>query len=346
MGLIEPRDLAAWRRWQASRHRLRRLRHGLRRSSPEPVVLTTYGAEPRLLVAVDSGSPTSRAALLEPLRHLGVPVALLSPGAPPDIPGLTAVATTSVIDRELPRELGALRAATSLGHYMPRGEVAHRWSRQLGVPHFVAQHGALAPFMPPLPEGARLLAWTEADADFWKSGRDDVGHDVVGSQLLWQAGGRSESGPRPPSPDDGRNGALTYLGQMHGAELSRSRLVRAAASFCRDHDATYRPHPSERDKLSLLAHAAYRRLGIAVEGSTPLAELTGPVISVFSTGVLEAAAQGRDAWVDFPRPPAWLGEFWERYDMHRFGDVPTPAPARPAEEPARRMAEILTEAVS
>ena len=50
-------------------------------------------------------------------------------------------------------------------------------------------------------------------------------------------------------------------------------------------------------------------------------------MSVFSTGVLEAAAQGRDAWVDFPRPPAWLGEFWERYGMHRFGGAPTPAPA-------------------
>ena len=346
MGLIEPRDLAAWRRWQESRHRLRRLRHGLHSSSPEPVVLTTYGAEPRLLVAVDSGSPTSRAALLEPLHHLDVPLALLSPGPPPDIPGLTAVTTMSVVDHLLPRELRAIKAVTSLGHYMARGQVAHRWSRDLGVPHFVAQHGALTPFMPPLPEEARLLAWTGADAEFWKSGRGDVDHDVVGSQLLWQAGSAVETGFPPTSTNDKRDGALTYLGQMHGAELSRSRLVRAAASFCRGHDATYRPHPSESDKLSRLAHAGYRRLGIAVEGSTPLAELTGPVVSVFSTGVLEAAAQGRDAWVDFPRPPTWLGEFWERYDMHRFGVVPTPAPARPALAPARRIAQILTEAVS
>jgi hypothetical protein len=346
MGLIEPRDLAAWQRWQESRHRLRRLRHGLLSSAPEPVVLTTYGAEPRLLVAVDSGSPTSRAALLEPLRHLDVPIALLSPGPPPDIPGLMAVTTMPVIDRALPRELGAIKAAASLGHYMARGQVAHRWSRQLDVPHFVAQHGALTPFMPPLPDKAHVLAWTAADADFWKSGRGDVDHDVVGSQLLWQAGSAVETGLPPTSTDDERGGTLTYLGQMHGAELSRSRLVRAGASFCREHGATYRPHPSERDKLSRLAHAGYRRLGIAVEGSTPLAELTGPVVSVFSTGVLEAAAQGRDAWVDFPRPPAWLGEFWERYDMHRFGAVPTPAPARPAVEPSRRIAQILMEAIS
>jgi hypothetical protein len=346
MGLIEPRDLAAWRRWQDSRHRLRRLRHGLGTPSPEPVVLTTYGDEPRLLVAVDSGSPTSRAALLEPLRHLEVPIALLSPGPPPVIPGLTAVTTVPVLDRVLPRELGAIRAATSLGHYMPRGEVAHAWSRQLGVPHYVAQHGALTPFMPPLPQGARLLAWTGADADFWRSGRGDVDHEVVGSQLLWQAESAVATGVPPTPASHGRDGALTYLGQMHGAELSRSRLVRAGASFCRQHGAIYRPHPSESDKLSRLAHAAYARLGILVESSTPLAELTGPVVSVFSTGVLEAAAQGREAWVDFPRPPAWLGEFWERYDMHRFGDLPTPAPARPAEEPARRIAQILAEAVA
>jgi hypothetical protein len=132
---------------------------------------------------------------------------------------------------------------------------------------------------------------------------------------------------------------------MHAAELSRARLVRAAAIHCRAHDAVYRPHPSERDRLSRLTHDAYRRLGITVDGSIPLADLAGPVVSVFSTGVLEAAAQGRDAWVDFPRPPAWLAEFWERYGMHRSGSTPTPAPPRPAVEPARRVAEVLQEAV-
>ena len=93
--------------------------------------------------------------------------------------------------------------------------------------------------------------------------------------------------------------------------------------------------------------AAYERAGIAVDRSgTPLVDLVAPMVSVFSTGVLEAAAQGRDAWVDFPRPPAWLGEFWERYGMHRLGSDPTPAPARFEDEPARRIAEILVEAAS
>lgn len=339
MGLIEPTDLAAWRRWQESRHRLRRLRHGLRPSAPEPVLLTTYGDEPRLLVAVDSSSPTSRAALLEPLSHLDLPFAVLSPDPAPDLPGLDPLATIPVIDGVMPAALGSVRAVSSLGHYMTRGELADKWSQQLGVPHFVAQHGALTPFMPPLPQGSRVLAWSAPDAEFWASSRRDVTHEVVGSQLLWRAGIGSRTRDRSDDSDE-----LTYLGQLHGAELSRSRLVRAAASFCRQHDATYRPHPSERDKLSVLAHDGYRRLAIRVEGSTPLAGLTGPVVSVFSTGILEAASQGRDAWVDFPRPPAWLSEFWERYDMHRFGNSPTPAPVVPALEPARLIAQILTEA--
>ena len=144
-------------------------------------------------------------------------------------------------------------------------------------------------------------------------------------------------------PDSDEEG-LAYLGQMHGAELQRSKLTRAAASFCRENDAVYRPHPSEKDKLSRLTHKVFRRAGITVDASRPLNELTGPVVSVFSTGVLEAAAQGRDAWVHFPRPPAWLEEFWERYGMHQYGDSPTPAPARPDVEPAKRIAELLTAA--
>lgn len=344
MGLNHPHDVAAWHRWQQSRHRLRQARHALRPGqgpATEALVLTTYDAEPRLLVAVDSSSPTSQASLVEPLAHLDVPLALLSPGPAPELPGRRPVASEEV-RADVPAALRGLTAVASLGHYLPRGEAAHSWAQALGIASFVVQHGALTPYAPPLPQGARLLAWSDADADFWRSGRRDVTHEVVGSQLLWRAG--LVTGPRAPSSTGEER--LTYLGQMHAAELPRGRLVRAAAAYCRSHDAVYRPHPSERDALSRLTHDGYRRLGITVDGSTPLARLGGPVVSVFSTGVLEAAAQGRDAWVDFPRPPAWLGEFWERYGMHRTGDTPTPAPDRTGSEPARRIAEILAEAAS
>jgi hypothetical protein len=336
MGLIHADDLAAWRRWQESRHRLRQLRHAVRPGpgpQPERFVLTTYDPEPRLLVALDSSSPTSRAALVEPLARLDLPVAVLSPGPAPDLgrPPLTQ----EDVGTDLPVALRGVVAVVSLGHYLPRGELAHHWARTLGAQSVVVQHGALTPYAPPLPPGARLLAWSEADANFWRSGRTDVEHEVVGSQLLWRAGDQR--------PEPGADTRLTYLGQMHAAELSRARLVRAAAAHCRAHDAVYRPHPSERDRLSRLAHDGFRRLGITVDGSTPLARLAGPVVSVFSTGVIEAAAQGRDAWVDFPRPPAWLAEFWERYGMHRTGSAPTPPPPRPDVEPARRVAEVLRE---
>lgn len=340
MGLNHPSDLAAWHRWQKSRYRLRQLRHAARprpRSAPEKFVLTTYSAEPRLLVALDSTSPTSLASLVEPLARLDLPVALLSPGAPPDMPGRRSL-TSAEVGPDLPPELRGLGAVASLGHYLPRGAVAHGWALTLGALPFVVQHGALTPHAPPLPIGARLLSWSGTDADFWTSDRADISYEVVGSQLLWRAG--------DSEPADATDTRLTYLGQMHAAELPRARLVLSAAGFCRGHEATYRPHPSEQDKLSRVAHDGYRRLGISVDGSVPLAQLAGPVVSVFSTGVLEAAAQGRDAWVDFRHPPAWLGEFWERYGMHRTGQVPTPAPLRPEIEPARRIAEILAEAVS
>jgi hypothetical protein len=62
---------------------------------------------------------------------------------------------------------------------------------------------------------------------------------------------------------------------------------------------------------------------------------------VFSTGILEAAAAGIPAWVDFPDPPPWLVEIWQRYEMKRFGtSVPTEAPVT-AQEPARLIAEII-----
>lgn len=339
MGLIEPVDLAAWRRWQASRQRIRTLRHRRRPTVAEPAVLTTYDPDPVLLVAVDSGSPTSHAALIEPLRHLDVPVALLSPATRPDVPAGRPLASSPVDGASTPGALRGVRAVLSLGHYLPRGSLAHGWSRELGVPHFVSQHGALTPYAPPLPPDAHLLAWSEADAEFWRSGRRDVSHQVIGSQLLWQVGQQH----RHPGSDEEQ--PLTYLGQLHAAELPRSRLSHAAADFCRRHSATYRPHPSERDRLSRWTHAGYRRLGIPVDASPALSSSGGPVVSVFSTGVLEAATQGRAAWVDFPRPPAWLGEFWERYGMHRFGGDPTPAPPLPESEPARRIAEILLEAV-
>ncbi len=332
-GLRFKTDLDDWRRWQSRRGVIQRMRRRSNSSlDARPQVWTNSSQQPKAVVAVASGSPSGKAALIEPLGHLNdVPTAAVAEfDLSQHLPGWRVVSDPL---GDLVRQASVVLAD---GHYMALGHELWELANLRSLPYYVAQHGLITPLAPPMAPGAHLLAWSDADADFWRSGRSDVTHTAVGSQLLWDAAQRSPGEPtREPT---------TYLGQMHGAELQRSKLTRAAASFCRENDAVYRPHPSEKDKLSRLTHKAFRRAGITVDASRPLNELTGPVVSVFSTGVLEAAAQGRDAWVHFPRPPAWLEEFWERYGMHQYGDSPTPAPARPDVEPAKRIAEILTAA--
>ena len=63
---------------------------------------------------------------------------------------------------------------------------------------------------------------------------------------------------------------------------------------------------------------------------------------MFSTGVLEAAARGLPAWVDFPDPPAWLREFWDRYGMrHLRRAAHAGARPRPTSSPRVAVAEIV-----
>ena len=219
------------------------------------------------------------------------------------------------------------------GHYLPLGAVGHAWSRLLGAGFVAVQHGLLTPHAPPLAPDSRLLAWSAADADFWRSGRSDVGADVVGSQLLWQAGqGRTLVTDERP----------TFLGQLHSAEMGRRTMARFTGRLCRTEGLRYRPHPGERDRLSRWQHARWRRQGIELDdGTVPLRDLPTPVVSVFSTGILEAAARGVPSWAAYDRPPAWLAEFWERYGMSRYGGAPTPAPAPPGREPALAVAAAI-----
>ncbi len=353
-GLRHPADLVAWRRWHESRHAVRfavrASRARLRPPAPALVELHLPQDGADVLVAVEATHASFAGAVVAPLAHL--PAGRTAVVAPP---GWTAPAdyddhrrTTCALSRLA--DLVSPRVVLAAGHYTPIGEAAFAIAETRDLPFLVSQHGALTPYAPPLPRAARLLAWTDADARFWAAGRHDVDTTVVGSQLLWQAGlvtgagapSSTSGNADAPSSTSATTGPLTYLGQGHAAEISRARLAHAALTTCREHGAVYRPHPSERDVTSRAVLRAYQRAGVhVVTDGPPLVELESPVVSVFSTGVLEAAARGREAWVDFPRPPAWLGEFWERYGMHRLGDSPTPAPARSAVEPARRVAEIV-----
>lgn len=349
-GLKHPGDLVAWRRWHEGRHPVRSivcsLRSRLRPPADTRVDLLTPGAGADLLVAVEATHASVDRAVVAPLAHLpaGRTAIVASVGWQPPTPYAAHTRSTIAIS-QLPNLVGP-SAILAAGHYTEIGAATFALADERDLPFFVSQHGALTPFAPPLPRAARLLAWSAADGDFWAAGRADVEVTVVGSQLLWGADDIVTGARTPSSTDDVTDGQqLTYLGQGHAAEIPRRLLIEAALLFCREHGATYRPHPSEKDRVSLMTLNAYQRAGITVDGaSVPLADLPDPVVSVFSTGVLEAAARGRDAWVDFPRPPAWLGEFWERYSMSRFGSAPTPAPVRPDVEPAQRIAEILMEA--
>lgn len=347
--LLHPADLDAWSRWEASHHRLRQakgatvdaVRRTIGKELSSADVLAIHGTSASVLVVVDAPTSSQRAALVEPIRHLialGTDVAVACPAEVlPHLAGpSTQWRTQPLTAQTTGAELSTVRSVLAVGHYLPLGAGAYRWSRRTGARFVVVQHGLLTPFMAPLPEGAHLLAWSEEDATFWSSGRTDVTHEVVGGQLLWRAA------QEPPIAVDPAS-RPTFLGQLHGTELGRRYMTRVSHDFLKDTGALYRPHPSERDKLSRLIHAVWEREGIEIDRSgTPLFETGSPVVSVFSTGVLEAAARGIPAWAHAPHAPAWLAAFHDRYSMSHWGQDATPRPAVPETEPALAVALALT----
>lgn len=356
-----PLDLDAWQAWQRRQKKLKWAKYKLkalldsarsRTIAEEPVhgLLYTRGTKPQVLIVMDSFSPTNRNAILEPLKHLdAVDVALWVPeDASEYLDGQYASEHYSRKDwteqeisgDELMRLLPDIRIVLSAAQFLSRGAVAYEFSRAIGAEYWVVQHGLLVPQAPPLPVGCTLLAFSEADAEFWASGRRDVTTHAVGSQLLYLAAQKA-AGAEAQKQNDLEP---IFLGQMHGAELPRASFAYASHSFLKKFGGTYRPHPSEKDKLSVLTHKLWEKEGIRIDRSgTPLNEVPNPVVSIFSTGVLEAAIRGIPAWVYHPAPPAWLVEFWDRYGMNQWGQEPTPAPVQPKKEPAQRIAELMIE---
>lgn len=340
MGLRIPSDLDEWHSWQARRHVARALKHRVvgARAPEESRATVVHGSDDAdIVVLVDATHASMANAVLAPLQFISPErvITVLAPGVQLDVRGTSRLVPMN----DIGQHLRSAKVMLGCGEYTGIGAAGWRWARATKAATFVSQHGALTPLAPPLPRDSTLLAWTAPDAEFWRSGRADISHEAVGSQLLWAAAQRRESGCETVG------GRLVYLGQGHAAELPRRRMIEGALRVCRTHGAVYRPHPSERDKLSRAAHALFTRIGVTVDTTgAPLAEMSNPVVSVFSTGVLEAAVKGRHAWVELPRPPAWLGEFWERYGMRRLGGLPTPAPDLPTDEPARRIAELIERA--
>lgn len=315
-------DHESWARWQRSRRFLPVLKARLLgrvdgSPSDDPSCrVWVRGSAPTILVACDSDSPTNFHALLAPIQEApDVSAMVIHPAG-------TELALPGHGWTEVPQSrdaLGSVTAVLTIGDHLAVGAWAHELARRSGWRQLVVQHGLLTPFSPPPPPHTEVLAWTDGDAAFLRAGRPDLTTHVVGSGLLAAAAAQA-------APHVSRFARPVFLGQLHGAELSRWSMTRSATRFWRLTGATYRPHPRERDRLSLAQHALWRRIGMEIDASHPLARLDRPVVGAFSTGVLEAAARGVPSWVFHLTPPPWLLEFWDRYGMRRWGQEPTPVP--------------------
>lgn len=327
-------DLQSWQHWQASRRRLRVLKATLLRrdqdtASPE-LKWWASGAGPTILIACDSNSPTNHHSLVSPFSQFGAPDALLVQPAGVDL----------VLDQERWRPidrpaLDDVRTLISIGDHLPVGAWAHRQALSNGWREVMVQHGLLTPFSPPPPNGAQFLAWSEADAAFISEGRSDLSAAVTGSPLLAAAAAN-------PAPHVSRFETPVFLGQLHGAELSRWSMTRSVTEFWKQTGATYRPHPREEDVLSRLQHKAWRRMGMQFDTSHRLAELDRPVVAAFSTGVVEALVRGVPSWVFHLNPPAWLEELWVRYGLTPWGEEPRSLPLAES-EPSTHIVDSIQE---
>ena len=348
MGLNFSHDLDAWGRWQRSRNRLRTVKAAMLKQPPADLVVLRWGTQPQILVALDAATPSALAAVLRPatlLDHERLAVLATRPvaervisehllGSAPGAPAPTKVAVDTVAS--LPQHLAAVRVVISAGHFLPAGALAHRWATSAHMTYCVVQHGLLTPFAPPLPENAHLFAFSNADGEFWRSGRRDLSVEHAGSQLLWDASAA-------PQVQTDHEAPPVFLGQLHGAELRRRTSAATATQFCSENSATYRPHPAETDRLSRWQHRAWRRSGIQIEDAGLPLNPSRPTVAIFSTGVLEAAAGGAHTWVTCVRPPEWVKEFWQRYELAQWGEAPTAPPTQPEIEPSVYIAARVRE---
>lgn len=346
MGLIHPVDLDAYRRDEARRQsfsRLRRIRARLRGADgPPAMTLRVFGDDPDVLVAFDSTTLSCRAAVLGIVDHLDIErIAVLAPFAidrsDPDLTDGSVPDRSVVALEDLAAAVPDVAVVLSAGAHGPAGAFVHDFARRRRASSIVVQHGMLLPQVAPLPSGVTLAAWSDVDGAFWRSGRADVEVRVVGSELLR----RALADPPPPVPVDA---TPVYCGALHGTELPRWEIERVARTFCRATGAHYRPHPREVDFQSRLTHLVWKQLGIGFAPTDrPLLEIGAPVVSMWSTAVLEAAAAGLPAWVYHPDPPEWLTEVWTRYGLAEWGAEPTPKPEIAQGAPAERLAELVEE---
>jgi hypothetical protein len=332
-----------WRRWDRRQSGILRNARAHLRAPGELCVFESPGGpsgDRRVVAGLDSLSPSHRSAILGPLERLrkhGVGAVVIAPSTLSEGLRPLGFERAGHADRGVPASLrGGISGVIAVGDHLQAGAVALQWAEYLDVPYFVAQHGLITPACPPVPPGSHLLAWTEADARFMVGKRQDVTVAVVGSQILWES---AQLGPH----DAGEPCATVhFLGQLHTHELPRQTTARTVRAVAREQSTVYRPHPNERDVVSRLQHRVWRNRGLILEANASrLGGLSGQVVAIFSTGILEAAAAGVPAFGACWAPPRWVEELWDRYQISRFDSgVPTVVEIA-AEEPALTVAGVL-----
>lgn len=336
MGLRFPDNLDDWRVWQKRRQPLRSAVGALKRQRaalPPPARLLMPADEPNVLVVVDVFSPSCRLVIGDPMAFLDHRKTAVLTAIPEVIAqfgeGREDLPFEGV--QQLPESIASV---LSLGAFLGLSERVEAWTKSSGRRFAVVQHGLMTPWAPPLNVGDHLLAWSESDAHFWSADRPGITWEVVGSQMLWQAA-------RQPTAELLDERPL-LLGQLHGIEMGRLEKQRVYTRFSRATGAEYRPHPNERDAVSQAQHRIMRASGVGfADTSQPLTDVGRPVVSIFSTGTIEAAQRGLPAWVHHPNPPAWLKEFWARYCLSPYRGVPTPPLPVPDLEPTAGIARSV-----
>ena len=171
MGLRFPDDLGAWQRWQDSRHPARVLKARcagrLRGPAAASVAPTTADDGP------GGGGPGEpgrvqphrrRRAVAPPGRWPLAVVASFDPGE--FLPGDWSVTRVERFDAGRPT-LPDARVVLSAAHYLAAGRpVRGRRAPRRPLRHRAAR--AADPVRAPAAGRAHLLAWSQADADFWR----------------------------------------------------------------------------------------------------------------------------------------------------------------------------------
>lgn len=348
MALIHPHSLERWEEWRATRRPAAAVRSAasklLRRPAPAVTGAPTFTLHTRegtgtsrILLGIDPSGPAGQDELLSVLPYLRGVVDVLTPaGTDLALPDEAEWTHRPVIEPSAALAGRGITAVLTTGWEHRVGREVHSWALHADVPNAVVQVGTVTPFSAPLPPRTTLLAWTEADGEFRRSGRREIEVRAVGSQRLWEA---SHGAPVDDAVEDEQP---LFLGQLGALELPRRLAAGAALSFCRSTGARYQAGPEDTDRFSRATLVLLRRRGVSIQ-EPPLApgEFHGPVVSIMSDGVLEAAVRGLPAWVHCPHAPDWLHEYWERYGMRPYGGPTTTAPPVGADEPARLIAQIL-----